>query len=184
MNKTPPDFQKNYYGAFCLEAEEDVDDIDIMSVKAFTWTPDPAKYPSYIPRKQYKSLLKHVLLTAYKYFSKFVFIPELNENGNVHIHGWFIIKNRIGFYKNFLPKCKEYGYTLVKDKYHDKSIDKGWFDYCSEEIEETVSIVGKDLPIPLTHINYECYKKLWSHKSGIKNVKRHPVMKSVLEYFK
>lgn len=148
MIDTTPDF----YQSFCEEAQDDIDEIDMTNAYAFTWTPNPSKYPSSIPRKQYKSLLQYILLSSYKFFKYYCFVPELNMNGNVHIHGWFIIKDKIKFYKHFLPKCKQYGYVLVKNNINEK-----WFDYCNKEIDDVIQILGDDLPIPLTHLNNQAY---------------------------
>lgn len=175
MEDTTRDF---FYQAFCEEVQEDLDEIDMTNVMAFTWSPDPVKYPSSEPRKQYKSLLKHILLNSNKYFRQFCFVPELNINGNVHIHGWFIIKDKIAYYKHFIPRCKQYGYVLIK-----KEINNKWFDYLTKEIEETVGILGEDLPIPLTHLNIDAYKDEWTRKSGIKLIPRRRY-KGILDYLK
>lgn len=141
---------------FARIARDDIDDIDITNVYAFTWTPDPVKYPSGSPRRQYKMLLNWILLTAFKYFDKFVFIPELNKNGNVHIHGWYLLRDKIAYYKHFLPRCKQLGWVLVKDKVND-----GWFEYLEKELDQTIEILGNDLPIPLTHFNCRNYRDMF-----------------------
>lgn len=161
------DTTPEFYAGFCEEAQDELDDIDMTNVLAFTWTPNPIKYPSSQPRQQYKCLLKHILLAASKYFRLFVFVPELNTNGNVHIHGWYIIKDRIAYFKHFLPRCKQLGYVLVK-----KGINTEWFDYVNKDVDDTVDVIGADLPVPLTHLNCGHYKGLWKKKTGIKYVPR------------
>lgn len=129
-----------------------VQDVSLEDICAFTWTPDPAKYPSSECRKQYKSLLLYTLLDAYKCFSSYMFVPEINKNGNIHIHGWFRIKDKIRFYKWFLPRCKQYGFVLIKSK-----VDCNWNYYCLKEVDVTKYVIGEDLPVILTHDNYKDY---------------------------
>lgn len=156
-----------FYSEFSDDAQSCVDDIDLTNLIAFTWSPDPSKYPSSEPRKQYKSLLSHILLSAFKFFRLFCFIPEINTNGNVHIHGWFIVKDKIAYYKYFLPRCRQYGYVVLKSK-----VDKQWFNYCNKEIGDSIEIIGEDMPIPLTHLNSHNYKNLFNKKKTIKYVQR------------
>lgn len=158
MIDTTPDF---LYDLFCQDAQDDLDEIDMGNIRAFTWVPNPAKYPSSEPAKQYKSLLNHVLLSSFKFFRLFCFVPELTENGNIHIHGWFIIKDRVAFYKIFLPKCRQYGFTLIKT-----NVDEDWFDYVSKDMSTTIDVVGEDLPVPLTHLNCKAYRK--GYTKGLK----------------
>lgn len=155
IDTDPLDPETDFYEAFCYEAQDDVDEVDMINLVAFTWSPHPDKYPSYEPRKQYKSLLKHILLCANKWFRIFCFIPEINKNGNIHIHGWYIIKDNIAYFKHFLPRCRQLGFVLLKHK-----VDHAWFDYCDKEVSLTIQVVGDDLPVPLTHKNIKEYKDL------------------------
>lgn len=166
-----------YYEAFCEEAQNYIDEIDMLNIHAFTWTPDPMKYPSSDPRSQYKCLLNYILLVAFKYFKYFCFVPELNTNGNVHIHGWYIIKDNIAYYKSFIPKCKRLGFVLIKKKVNEK-----WFDYVNKEIDLTINVIGEDMPIPLTHCNCGSYKRLWRKKTGIKNTPHKYNVRSIMSY--
>jgi len=158
---------EEYYTGFAeivREANHDLDPVyDILY--AFTWSPDPNKYPTVKPRSQYKCLLRHCLLSAYKCFGKFVFVPELTNNGYVHIHGYYTIKDKVKLHKWFLPKCRQYGFVLIKSK----QINKEWYDdYITKDIASTNQILGDDLPIPLTHKNHEAYKFLWNKHRNIK----------------
>lgn len=171
------DTTRDFYTAFCEEAQDDIDEIDMTNALAFTWTPDPMKYPSSEPRKQYKCLLKHILLSAFKYFRVFCFVPELNLNGNVHIHGWYIVKDKIGYFKNFLPKCRQLGFVLIKNK-----INEQWFEYVNKEIDDSLQVIGDDMPIPLTHLNVYSYKDIWTKKSGVKYYPRRKF--DITKYFK
>jgi len=160
----------------CRYEFDELDEIDVSNTIAFTWTPNPIRYPSSQCRKQYKCLLDYILLSSFKFFSKYCFVPEINTSGNVHIHGWYIIKDRIAYHKFFLPKCKDLGYVLLKTR-----VDDGWATYLEKDLSDTVRIIGFDLPIPLTHINNKAYvvKKTYQ-KTHIK-VKPRP--RSVCRYF-
>lgn len=163
------------------EAIDEIPDTD--NLRAFTWVPDPARYPSYDAKAQYKLLLSWVLLTADKYFSKFGFCPELTENGNIHIHGWFVIKDKIKYYKWFLPRCKRLGYVCVK-----KSPNEKWFEYTDKDIDMMKELMRHGrVPIPLTHLNIKEYKDLFNEKKLkpkkiIKRLKYIPTKTSILDY--
>jgi len=155
----------------CRYEFDELDEIDVSNTIAFTWTPNPIRYPSSECRKQYKCLLDYILLSSFKYFSKFCFIPEINLNGNIHIHGWYIVKDRIKYYKFFLPKCKSLGYVLLKHK-----VDDGWAAYLEKDLFETVQIVGMDLPVPLTHNNNKSYVHLKTYQKRRIKVQPRPLI--------
>lgn len=144
------------YDLFIEHEWDKLSNLDKASLRAFTWTPHPDKYPSVIPRKQYKCLLKYVLLGgAPRCFRTFMFVPEINENGNVHIHGWYVIKDNIAYWKSFLPKCKRMGYVKVKKG----NIDDKWCSYLQKDANDTAQTVGEDMPVPLCDSNYKSYIK-------------------------
>lgn len=153
-----------------IEALMDVPEINQQfNFHAFTWNPDPAKYPSGKPEDQYRCLLDHCLLAAFKCFSYFCFVPELTKSGNTHIHGWYIIKDNISYHKWFLPQCKRLGFVLVKAQSNkQKVIPEEWQNYLLKEMEDNVIIYGEKMPIPLTHNNYQQFKKLWRQHNGLK----------------
>lgn len=162
------------YGAFVDEANEDIS--YPAELVAFTWTPDPSKYPTNVPRTQYKCLLNYVLLSSHKCFDKFCFVPEINIAGNVHIHGWFIIKDKYKYYKWFIPKCKGYGFIYIKKG----NIDDKWkYDYLEKDIGDTINILGQDMPIPLTHLNIDAYRSMFDGRMKCKNVKKSDVFKKM-----
>lgn len=165
MSLSPRDF---YYEAFAEEAEADIYDTD--EVILLTWSPDPAKMPTTKPHEQYKILLDFILIKAHKVFSTFAFSPELTVNGNVHIHGWCVLKDKVKYFKWFLPKLKGFGNVKI-DKM--KSINALGY-YYKKEIEYMNEIMDEyNLPIPLTHINLESYKMRYI-KKVLKNYVRNP----------
>lgn len=153
---------RELYEALVLSYQEDFSLLD--NVYAFTWNPDPVRYSSKTPSDQYESLL-HYIYKNYKIFGKFVFIPELTLNGYIHIHGIFTMKDRISFYKTFLPIIKNIGFVVIKPC---TNID-GWINYLIKDIKAMSEILREELPIPLTSDNIELYKKL--HKFETKSRK-------------
>lgn len=171
------DTTRDFYTQLVLEVTEELDEVDLSNTIAFTWAPDPSKYASTQPRKQYKALLSHILLSSFKYFDKFCFIPELTQAGNVHIHGWFILKDKIKYFKHFLPRCREFGFVYCKPM---DSISWGK-DYMTKDIETSIAVIGEDLPIPLTHLNVKAYADIYISKFQIK---RKPQKTDIVKLFK
>lgn len=122
---------------------------------AFTLTPNPKRYHTVTPSLQYKQLIDKLFSSKQipHTFSKWYFVPELNKQGNVHIHGWFKIKDRIKYYKWFVPTCKRWGFTLTK---YNK-INNKWTDYVNKEVEDTIDIIGEETPIPWDENAYQAY---------------------------
>lgn len=176
MKGFPPTPQKLY-----KDSVNDISVIDTSQLRSFTWSPDPSKYPSNVPKHQYKLLLTWVLLTANKFFSYFCFVPELTNNGNTHIHGFYIIKDPIKYYKWFIPRCKNLGFVMIKN-----NVDTNWYDYCKKHLEEAIDIFPK-LPIPLNNYNIDKYKKIFKDKKlkprRIKNMLKYiPQKTSILDF--
>lgn len=120
--------------------------------KAFTWNPNPSKYSTHDPVEQYKCLLQNVLFhkNIKKCFTKFIFVPELTEQGNVHVHGCYNISQIKPYARWFLPACKRWGYTLVKPR-----VDENWvYNYMSKSANELAELF-EDLPLPLTEENWD-----------------------------
>lgn len=123
---------------------------NLDAFKAFTWTPDPKRYRSTDPYRQYEDLLLNILLKKEmeQTFTAYVFVPELNENGNIHIHGYYNVKDVVKYNRWFLPACKHWGYTCIK-----KKVDLKWMiDYLAKEIDNTSQVVYP-LQSVITHDN-------------------------------
>lgn len=160
---TPRESFEPYFTAFAEEAEEDIFDTD--TVYLFTWSPDPARYPTNKPSEQYKILLDLVLIHSYKCFKTYAFSPEMNDNGNIHIHGWYVIKDAVKYFKWFLPKCKSFGFVRI-NKMKNKS---ALAEYYKKDIE-VMQDVCDPYPVPLTHYNNECYRKFSTSKKRLRLV--------------
>lgn len=171
MSPSSDDFD---YDCLCFEAENDIYNTD--QVILFTWSPDPKKYPSAEPRKQYKFVICWLLANARKCMSTFSFVPELNLSGNVHIHGWYVVRDKISYYKWFLPRARQLGFVKVNLMQSKEALN-----YYRKEINDTVQILGDNLPIPLTHCNWMNYRKIYT-KVKLKH-KTEYKLNSVIDYF-
>jgi len=80
--------------------------------------------------------------------SQFEINPEFNANGNLHYHGYFIIKDKVKWFKNVLPKMKYNGLVkinIVKDNLQSA------MEYCRKD-NIIMKQVIKKYPVPYTHL--------------------------------
>lgn len=156
------------YVSIAEDAEADIYDTD--HVVLFTWNPNPAFYPTTSPRDQYKILLDLMIKNCKQLFSSFAFAPELTHDGNVHLHGWYVVKDKVKYFKYFIPKLKSLGFMKLAKMKNKNALS--W--YYKKTIEEMNAIIGDDLPIPLTHQNVEAYLEtgLYKIKKRLQHYKR------------
>lgn len=154
MNDYYPEGQPLPYSA--TKYFDSYDDIDKANCIAFTWNPDPARYPSYEPMKQYECALRHGFNhNLIKIFRKFYFTPELTTNGNIHIHGMYIIKDPYKYYNVFLPRLKKLGLVLLKTVFK--------FDRWKEYLLEDLDIMSNVLDV--SRIPFPIHEQSWSYDS-------------------
>lgn len=130
-------------------------------------------------------LMKHILVCANIFFSKFLFVPELTQEGNVHIHGWYIIKDKIAYHKRFLPRCKELGWIKLKQRPKYK-ITVEWFQYVEKSIPDMQEVIGYDIPIVFTHRSSLRYLKKFRQSmkpKPIREIKPKYHLGDVTKYF-
>lgn len=145
---------------------------------AFTWAPNPKYYKSFDPNDQYYTLLACVLLkkNIINTFQVFLFTPELTESGNIHIHGYFSIKDSVKYFKWFLPLCKSFGYVMVKGK-----VDTKWTEeYVLKDMNKMEDILDFECPCPLTDENFEHFRDFKYHFNKLKFLRKVP--KGILKY--
>lgn len=138
---------------------------------AFTLNPNPKKYNTDDPLEQYAIVIQNVLShQSLKDSCKSYYIyPELTENGNVHIHGYLFVKDRIKFYRSFLPLCKRMGHTKIKTK----NIDSKWVEYCQKDQDLMTEMMEPQLPVPYTVESFEHFRSIRKAKLGKKLAKTH-----------
>jgi len=81
--------------------------------------------------------------------SQFEINPEFNANGNLHYHGYFIIKDKVRWYKSVLPKMKYNGLVKIDKVKHDLSKS---MEYCRKDTLMMKQIIKK-YPVPYTHLD-------------------------------
>lgn len=113
----------------------------------FTWSPSGVthdvtyKYREHL--EQYFRKLKYCC-------SRFEINPELNQNGNIHYHGFVELKDEIKWYRSMLPRFKRNGFVKINPVKNDLSKA---IEYARKDREKMKKII-LDEPIPLT----ETYK--------------------------
>jgi len=155
------------------------------ALHAFTLNPDPRRYRSFHTNYQYLSLLKCIFCKRdiMNTFDYFLFTPELTLQGNVHIHGYFHVKDIKKYYAWFLPACKHWGFVLIKEH-----VNQEWtMNYITKKMNEMWNLFDEELPVPLTSDNFN----YWKEKiDKINTEPKHTMVlkfkkkKSVLHYFK
>lgn len=129
----------------------------LPAYRAFTLAPNPKRFPTTNPTGQYKSLLSSIFLNRdlKQVFTKFLFTPELTEEGNIHIHGYYSVKDAIKYHRWFLPACKSIGFIKIKN-----NVDPYWVnEYVTKDMDEMENILKNDVPLPLTEQNFDEYKE-------------------------
>jgi len=124
---------------------------------AFTLAPNPKLYPSDDPSEQYNVVLNSIFFKTdlTKVFSVFLFTPELTENGNIHIHGYYSVSDLVKYYKWFIPACKSIGFVMIK-----KKVDNEWTEvYVCKDMNKMEDILSREQPIPLHTFNYITYRE-------------------------
>jgi len=135
----------------------ELDEINYSNLIAFTWAPDPNKYAVIKPKDQWRALLTHVLFRSHKYFSKFFFTPELTQDGNVHVHGWYIVRDKIAYFRNFLPRCRQFGFVKLKQR-PQYQINQTWARYCEKDRLMMIDLLH--LKYGYCHISYDNYEDM------------------------
>lgn len=72
--------------------------------------------------------------------------PEFNQNGNLHYHGYFRLKDKVKWYKVVLPKMKYNG--LIKINKVEQDLSKA-LEYCRKDRELMLKCISHK--IPFTH---------------------------------
>lgn len=93
----------------------------------FTYSP---RSITFNPTFKYMNDINEYFFSWHKCMEAFEVNPEFNSSGNLHYHGYYVIKDRYKWFKIVLPKMKYNGMwrsEIVKD-----SLDKGMI-YCRKD---------------------------------------------------
>lgn len=123
--------------------ERDCEDGQV--IHAFTWNPNPARYGTNDVDKQYAKLLR-IISKHSRCFHHFCFVPELTQQGNIHIHGFYTVIDPIKYHKGFLKSCKNFGHVVIKNT----RVDDDWRKYVKKDYDNMHYIISDDLPYPYT----------------------------------
>lgn len=168
---------------------KDIEDYD--KVYLITWNPKPRFYNYSIFGEndynvQWRTMLK-VLLEANRCCSRFAFVPEISDEGKLHMHGWFVVSDRIKYHKSFLPSLNRGGF-IKKSKAKKHTWDV--FKYHVKEVDITQEYLNQHENIVVTHENCKAiraemhlYLALIEHNyNNKKAVKKQNVMKMLENY--
>jgi len=143
---------------------------------AFTCNPLPLRFNTHDPVLQYEKCMMYFLRYAPSVFEHYCFIPELTVQGNVHIHGFYTVKNPGKYYTVFLPKAKRLGFCKIKTE----RVDNGWLDYIHKSLPLMVEVMGSSLvPVPYTDEDDTDYLKQRTLKQTYDRLLRKPKYKPI-----
>lgn len=102
------------------------------------------------PKDQFNTSIYEVIRGLKATCSHFEISPECMGNGNIHYHITLILRDRIKWFKQVLPRFKRNGHVCIK------SCDdpEGWRAYCTKDSGDMKEILelDYDLPITLDHV--------------------------------
>lgn len=118
------------------DAWQDIEDYD--KVMLITWNPKPKfyDYSIYGPNDfnmQWRTMME-LLIQAYRACCRFAFVPEVSDEGKLHMHGWYVVSDRVKYNKSFLPSLYRSGFIK---KSRAKSHEFKTFKYHIKELYET-----------------------------------------------
>lgn len=161
-------------------------------VMLITWNPKPRFYAydqygdnNYV--RQWDTMLE-ILCEAYRTCSRFAFVPEISEDGKLHMHGWYVVADRLKYCKSFLPSLRRAGFIKKsKARTHDWKA----FKYHVKEVDETLAFLPGYESIVITHMNYGYFKKRvnWQRilnfemEKNKKLVRKYNVIKMMEKHF-
>jgi len=97
---------------------------------------------------------------------KYVFLPELADDGRLHIHGWFNLKNYRKFYRSFLPYLDKEGWSKC-----DKVKSTEWYTYYKKDLHITREVIDcEDLVV--SHYNHHDVLNTYEEEARLGLIKK------------
>lgn len=124
------------------------DDIDYTYDVVYMITWNPNKYlcgTACSNELKWDSMILKVLQHFRSCMKKYVLQPEFDDTGRLHLHGWFVLYDKIKWLKKVLPTMRRFGFEKITKV---KSSD--WEYYYKKEIDETVKLLPH-YRLPLCH---------------------------------
>lgn len=149
----PPVFSDQHRQPY-VSAWSDIN-FDEDTVWLITWNPKPKfynydKYGENDYNMQWHTMID-ALSKSIRCLLKFAFVPEVSEVGKLHMHGWYVIKDKVKYRKSFKRMLLRTG--MVKEsqvKYHEWKTYK----YHIKELKDiTPQFVTNIRPLCYTHEN-------------------------------
>lgn len=147
--------------AIMNEAETSALGLDTsVPFRFLTWNPKPRyiDHQKFTPNNynlQWYTMLLTLISVMQRACSMYCFIPEIGENGKLHCHGWFLVKDMVKFHKSFLPTLRRKGFVKIDkiSKLSNKS-----FDYYKKDLVETKRFLEDFEIIAVSHDNVDRIK--------------------------
>lgn len=102
------------------------------------------------PTYTYMCQINDYFWAWHKCMERFEVNSEFNKNGNLHYHGYFILKDKYRWYKIILPKMKYHGFIKINKVEND--LEKAMV-YCRKDRELMSKIIEHD--IPFTELSHQ-----------------------------
>jgi len=113
-----------------------------------TISPCDKWYNSTRPCEQLDQFYNMLLRHADRIFKHYIFTAGLNHNGNIHIHGAYIVSDTKRYYDFWLPRAKRLGIPKYAVRFNKcEVLDTAWFDYLIKNADECIGIGIEELPI-------------------------------------
>lgn len=122
---------------------------DLRTIYLFTWNPKDSFAQCDDPTSKWDTMICRILKHFKRCMSYYAIVPEFSDQGRLHCHGWFIIKDKIKWVKSVLPLVKRSGFMKMNKMRSSKA-----FEYMKKELEETQSILHDSL-LPFTHNTHD-----------------------------
>lgn len=124
-----------------------------METYLFTYSPSGL---TITPTFKYQDDIEKFFKPWYRCMKEFEINPEFNSSGNLHYHGYYIIHDKIKWFKHVLPRLKHHGFIKI-DKV-TKDFDKA-IVYCRKD-RETMQKVLQGLPVPYTNNHFKMHSEV------------------------
>lgn len=160
-------------------------DDDVDTPYLITWNPKP-RYYNYDQGGENdfdvqwwtmcETMMKHI-----RCLDKYAFVPEISEQGKLHMHGFFTIKDKRKYLRGFLPTLRATGFIKVA---RVKKVQWKTFKYHVKDLKNGIT---PELMVPavLTNETYDVLRSFYVKQKSLVPVygKDEKPKVSVMTYF-
>lgn len=149
---------------------------DLRPIYLFTWNPKDSFTNDDEPIRKWDTMLIRVLKHFKRCMQYYAVMPEISDQGRLHCHGWFIIKDKIKWIKSVLPLIKRNGHF----KMNKMKVPKALY-YYKKDAEDTQGILHTST-LPFSHYTYDkILHELWIKYKIIEGYEK-PQPGNILDY--